>query len=59
MCDRCTKHSKYWIHIADDWTDAEKAEMIEYLTSGKRTSIHKEMQDKNVHDLTKMNLIKV
>ena len=31
MCKKCRKHSKYWIHIADSWSEKEKAEMLDYL----------------------------
>jgi len=26
------QHGKRWVHIADQWTEAEKKEMLEYLT---------------------------
>jgi len=31
MCKKCGKYSKYWIHIADDWTQEERIEMVNYL----------------------------
>lgn len=31
MCDKCQPHSKYWLHIADDWTIEEQLEMQTYL----------------------------
>jgi hypothetical protein len=31
MCDKCKPHSKYWLHIADDWTLDEQLEMHYYL----------------------------
>lgn len=33
MCSKCSAKSKYWIHIADNWSQAEKEEMIQYLES--------------------------
>ena len=34
MCDKCIpeKHQKYWLHIADDWTEEDRQEMLVYLT---------------------------
>ena len=31
MCKKCEKHSKYWVHIADDWTEEEAIEMLWYI----------------------------
>jgi len=33
MCDKCNfKHGiQYWLHIADNWTEKEKEEMLDYL----------------------------
>jgi hypothetical protein len=31
MCDKCQPHSKYWTHLADDWTEEEQIEMFNYL----------------------------
>lgn len=31
MCKKCKPHVKYWLHIADDWTDKERWEMLRYL----------------------------
>jgi hypothetical protein len=31
MCKKCGKNSRYWIHIADEWTEEEKTEMLIYL----------------------------
>jgi len=36
MCKKCSKHGRYWIHIADAWTDEEKREMLEYLSQALR-----------------------
>jgi hypothetical protein len=33
MCKKCRVHKKYWLHIADDWTEEERKEMLEYLKS--------------------------
>ena len=35
MCDKCRakEHKKYWIHIADSWTENEKLEMLDYLNT--------------------------
>jgi len=32
MCEKCRKHAKYWLHIADSWTEEEKEEMRRYLS---------------------------
>jgi hypothetical protein len=31
MCKKCKKNNKYWLHIADDWTEEERIEMYNYL----------------------------
>ena len=33
LCDKCSGHRRHWIHIADQWTQKEKLEMLEYLKS--------------------------
>jgi len=30
LCNKCSQY-KYWIHIADTWTNNEILEMVEYL----------------------------
>jgi hypothetical protein len=43
MCDKCKpeKHSKYWIHIADDWTEEERKEMEYYLAMKHGENFHR------------------
>lgn len=33
MCNKCkpSEHKKYWVHIADSFTEKEKQEMSAYL----------------------------
>ena len=31
MCNKCSLHKKYWLHIADSWTEEERKEMLAYL----------------------------
>lgn len=38
MCDKCQPHSKYWLHIADDWTIEEVLEMYYCLSKKIRDS---------------------
>ena len=58
MCDKCKRHTRYWIHISDQWNKKEKIEMLNYLLGSldiisEVTSIHKEMQRRDVHNLKK------
>ena len=40
MCDKCKSHSKHWVHIADQWTEKEKKEMLDYLQSNNRLALY-------------------
>ena len=31
MCDKCKPHARYWIHLADKWSQEERVEMYNYL----------------------------
>ena len=31
MCDKCKPHSKYWIHLADAWSERERMEIVDYI----------------------------
>ncbi len=39
MCDKCKPHSTYWLHIADQWSEEERLEMITYLLKKRENDI--------------------